>query len=145
MGESYTDLLVNAFNQHTSFQKNLIVNLGLTTYEGWEGFARKAFSVKKKGKQKAVKMCPDMTLINRESGEIAIIENKIFSLETANQTLDYALEEFSNKVAEDLDVENPKFSYFYLSLDGYKPKSTVFKSITYGEERLQRYVGLLNP
>jgi hypothetical protein len=51
----------------------------------------------------------------------------------ANQTEDYALKEFGNKGVEDLDIKN-HINYFYLTLDGSKPLSRAFQSITYGEE-----------
>lgn len=125
-----TDLIVNSFRINFNFRKKLIKNLGLSNQGKWEIVARKTYHVRKKWQKKSQRMCPDITIFNRDTSEIVIIENKIFASETNSQTQDYSLEEFQKQVAQDLDLKRPNYFYFYLTLDGSSPSSDVYKEIT---------------
>jgi len=125
--DSYTDLIVHAFRQHSGFRKNLLSLLREEDYNDWEHLVRPSVSIKV-GRKKDV---PDLILFNKKANKIILIENKVFSGEGWNQTERYASNEFKKSLESYLGISKANFKFFFLTLDEIEPSSSEFQTISY--------------
>jgi hypothetical protein len=128
--DSFTDLIVNAFNNDAIFQSSFLENvLKIKPLSGWEAISRiSVFIYSDSGKRKD---CPDIVLTNSNHRKCAIVENKIFSGEGWRQTERYASKEFYESLKAKLSFPVDEIGYFYLTLDGALPVSNSFVPISY--------------
>lgn len=127
--DSYTNLIVYAFKENFEFRRNFLLLLGEEDYGDWDFLIRyPILVVSGSGRKKDI---PDLILISRKGNKVLLIENKIFSGEGWNQTDRYASDEFRKGLEACIRITGPDFRYFFLTLDGGSPSSTLFRTISY--------------
>ncbi|GIM47274.1 hypothetical protein DNHGIG_28230 [Collibacillus ludicampi] len=128
--DSFTNLLSYTFETLPEFRINLIhflLNAKGQHSIHWKSMTRKTVS------QKNRRDIPDLILYSHDEKIIIVIENKILAHEGKDQTKNYSSKEFKNKIEELLEIEEATFHYYYLTIDGEKPKSKNFKKLTYSQ------------
>jgi hypothetical protein len=127
--DSYTDLIAYALKESSGFRKNLLARLGEQDHGDWEYRTRLPVSiVSETGRQKDV---PDLIFFSKRANKILLIENKVFSGEGWKQTERYASDDFKSSLEDNLKMINPKFKFFFLTIDGTTPYSRVFSTASY--------------
>jgi hypothetical protein len=145
--DSYTDLVAYAFENHEIFRRKFLENLaekrpciqGIKEQREWKVEKRLPVECPKdcisstENKCSRKKAVPDILIFGKNIRNIILIENKILSEEAGGQTEMYACEVLQKLMAEKLEVEDPQFHCYFLSLSGEKAKSDTFVSISYSD------------
>lgn len=115
--DSYTDLVKYAFDNSEEFKSNFC--------KFFAGYESSDFVLSVRNEHTYIvlsekkKEVPDMILYSKNSNEIILIENKIFSGEGYKQTFRYSKPDFTAIVKERLKLPNAVFNKFYfVTLDG---------------------------
>ena len=130
--DSYTDLVAYAFEHSPKFNGKLLKLLVLDEKDhgNWKDQVRPQVPIKKSqgGRTKDI---PDLILFSKKRRKVILIENKLFSGEGLKQTKRYASNEFKNSLEQHLKIKFLVFKFFFLTLDGTKPCSRSFETISY--------------
>lgn len=128
--DSYTNLLVAAFNDSETFRRRFCNFFTKDDHSDFELKSRNSFSTNIEGKKN--KDIPDLILFNEN--EIILIEVKIFASEGYRQTERYSSNETVEKIKEILNKPNARFeSFFYLTVDKSSARSAKFKNVSWSE------------
>lgn len=129
--DSYSDLIAEAFKELKEFRVSLLNALSEPYADDWKIQTRVNVPVVIPGGRK--RDIPDIVFSSANLNKIIVLENKIFSGEGWEQTIRYAEDIFKEKIAQHatIGLENPEFSFYYLTLDGSKPASNEFIPIRY--------------
>lgn len=141
--DTYTDLIVNAFNEkkHTDFRMKTVKFFGGNNECISDVFLTTRKTFKLEGVTKIrTKLLPDIILHLPSEKKVILIENKIFSQEGHNQTLDYASDE-ALKAIKNSYPDIHKIEYFYMTLHGDIAESDKFKSVSWTEFIYETLVG----
>lgn len=120
--DSYTDLIVHAFNQDTQFRSLLLKFVDARPGSGWH--ARQRVKVPVPGSRKG--NVPDIVLFD-EKKQIIAIEVKVWSSEGFEQLFRYSSMEFKGELVRKLygddvvlgESDRESFRLIYLTLDPY--------------------------
>jgi len=130
--DSYTDLLVYAFECRPSFRggfvRKFVPSCKVNSDSGWACIVRRPIKVKgipplaKPDGSWPEQLAPDLLLVNRQAGKVVLIENKIHAGAGTEQRL-YAHAEFKRRLRSELvgdraALPDEEVDCFYLSLDG---------------------------
>ena len=129
--DSYSDLIAEAFRESHEFRVRLLNQLSETYSDDWKVQVRVNVPVVIPGGRK--RDIPDLIFSSESLNRIIVLENKIFSGEGWEQTIRYTEKSFKEQLAQEetIRLNNPEFSFYYLTLDGSTPASNEFKSISY--------------
>ncbi len=141
--DSYTDLIVHLFESDVKndFRKSFCsfinddkFNLQLTSDLTLK--SRESYSIEQdKNLGKRGKVLPDMVLLSKSQNKAVVFENKIFSNEGHKQTLAYSSKQFLTSLCDkhELDLENLRVKYFYVTIHGEHPESSKFVPLRWSD------------